>query len=187
MYKNDVKEIQQYVQKEGPSALAEVAYCVIGSIRTKFYHLDTITKSIKEEGAASKHIWGHKNDAYDAIQANKYHWYNSLVSNKMEVSDAITLIAKTKGIGLAKSGFLLQMLGYNCACLDVHNLNRLGISSSYFSNSKRTAEYVDLVQKEGSEYWWDTWCQFIFEKDKGKHFNTVEEVSKFHVTAIKGK
>jgi hypothetical protein len=186
MYKTDVREIVNYVKTAGPDGLAHVAYCVIGSIRTRFIHLETITESIKREGQASKHVWGHKNDAYKAINLNKDKWFDCLVKTKMGEASAIDMIAETKGIGLAKSGFLLQMLGYNTACLDVHNLNKLGIAESYFKKKNKTEEYVNLVQKEGSEYWWNTWCNFIAEKDGVKHFSSGKEVSKSHVTAIKG-
>lgn len=186
MYKTDVKAIMNYVDKFGPDGLAHVAYCVIGTIRTRFIHIEEITHSIKKQGEKSKHIWGHKVDAYKTINENKEKWFESIFKNRLDEVSAINIIAETKGIGIAKSGFLLQMLGYNTSCLDVHNLNKLGISDTYFRNSNRTKEYVELVQKEGAEYWWDTWCKFIAEKDGVKYFKSSEEVSKSHVTAITG-
>lgn len=186
MYNTDVKSITKYVEKTGPEGLAHVAYCVIGTIRTRFIHVEEITHSIKKQGEASKHVWGHKIDAYRTINDNKEKWFELLFKNRLDEVNSINLVAETKGIGIAKAGFLLQMLGYNTACLDVHNLNKLGISDTYFRNNKRTQEYVTLVQKQGAEYWWNTWCNFIAEKDGKKWFGSSEEVSKSHVTAIKG-
>jgi len=186
MYTKDVKAITNYVKTNGPDGLAHVAYCVIGSIRTQFPSLVGITKSIKEEGSDSKQVWGSKKDAYATVTQSKHLWYDKLITNRLSERSAMIMIAETKGIGLAKSGFLLQMLGYNTACLDVHNLNALGIKNTYFSNPKRCSEYLDIVQEKGTEYWWDTWCGFIYEKGNDKHFSSAEEVSKFHVTAIKG-
>jgi hypothetical protein len=78
-------------------------------------------------------------------------------------------------------------MGYNLACLDVHNLNKLGYASSYFNSKNKAEEYVSLVQEKGAEYWWDTWCNFIPTTPRNKkHFLSGDEVSYEHVKAVRG-
>ena len=183
MYKEDVKTIKDYVSKGGLPAFEKVFYFVLGSIRTRFYHITDITKDITTKGLDSKHIWGSKVKAYTDFKQVSQTLFESVSESHRDVLSLTKDISNIRGIGIAKASFLLQLLGRETACLDVHNLKLLGVNPDYFKDRKRTEEYVSLVQQRGSEYWWDSWCEHI-ANTYPKHFKDAEHVSKLHVKAI---
>lgn len=187
MYKREVGLIKDYVRNVGPVGLVNVFTTVIATIRTPFHRVVELSEDIKELGLQSKAMWGTKKDAYQSILDNKDELWELLVNSVTPEAVALDLVLQTKGLGLAKASFGLQMLGYNLACLDTHNLKRLGYSESYFNRKSKAEEYVGVVQQKGAEYWWDTWCELI-PKTRGKNlgFRDAEEVSYTHVIAVRG-
>jgi hypothetical protein len=95
---------------------------------------------------------------------------------------------------MVKASFICQMLGFNVACLDVHNLNRLGLDVKDVTlpkgltdktKLKKIKAYVHLTQKQGSVYWWNSWCDYVAEKGgANKLLPTGEDVSAFHVGCV---
>jgi hypothetical protein len=65
----------------------------------------------------------------------------------------------------------------------VHNLKKLGYNSKKFSKRDSAEEYHETVNVEGSEYWWDSWCETIY-KGYPNHFSSAEEISKLHLAII---
>ena len=86
------------------------------------------------------------------------------------------------------------MLGFNVACIDSHNLERLGMalkdvtipnSLTEKTKMKKIKAYVHLTQKQGTVYWWDSWCDYVAEKGgMNKALTTGEMVSEFHVQCV---
>jgi hypothetical protein len=186
MYNRDVKLIQDHVLKTGPEGIVDVFTAVIATIRTPFYRIVHITNDIKKNKQSSKQLWGHKKDSYTDVVKRKeelYELFESSAPEKLLYKEVL----KIKGLGLAKAGFALQMLGYNVACLDTHNLKRLGYGSSHFNRKDRLEEYLEVVKKEGAEYWWDTWCNLIPQTSgKNRDFKDADEVSYTHTIAVRG-
>jgi hypothetical protein len=186
MYSRDVNLIRKHVDKTGPQGIVDVYTVVIASIRTPFYKIKYYTKDIKDNGKNSKAIWGNKISAYDGILDYKEDLYAAYKSNSISDKEFLQLALSIKGLGLAKASFGLQMLGLNLACLDVHNLNLLNYKTAYFNNKNKIDEYISVVQKEGAEYWWNTWCSYIPKSSHNcKHFTNADSVSKEHVEAVK--
>jgi hypothetical protein len=186
MYTRDVKLIKDYVLNRGPEGVVDVFSTVIASIRTGFKDLTNLSNDIRINKHQSKALWGHKIDSYSGVVELKDELY-SMFEESASQQKMLNTVLSIKGLGLAKASFGLQMLGYNLACLDTHNLKRLGYSSSYFNNKKRVEEYVSVVQQKGTEYWWNTWCELIPQTTVNKkHFKTAEEVSYEHVIAVRG-
>jgi len=186
MYKRDVKLIQEHVLNTGSQGIVDVFGTAIATIRTSFKDMVSLSNDIRINKHTSKALWGHKQDSYSEVVSRKeelYDLFESGASTRMILNTVLSI----KGLGLAKASFGLQMLGYNLACLDTHNLQRLGYSSAYFNRKNKTSEYVSVVQEKGAEYWWDTWCELIPNTPKNrKHFTTADEVSYEHVKAVKG-
>lgn len=186
MYKNDVAAIQEFIQAKGLPAFEKVFYFVLGSIRTRFYHIEGITTDITEKGLDSKHIWGNKINAYSDFKSMSKSLFKSVAESHRDTASLTRDLMSIRGIGIAKASFLLQLCGRETACLDVHNLKRLGIRPDYFKDPRRVEEYLELVNKDGSEYWWNTWCEHV-AANYPKHFKDAEHVSKLHSTAIIGE
>jgi hypothetical protein len=46
-------------------------------------------------------------------------------------------------------------------------------------------KYIKLCRRQGSEYWWNTWCNYVAEKGgMNKSLTTGDAVSKYHVAAV---
>ena len=81
--------------------------------------------------------------------------------------------------------------------IQLFNINNHIIDTSEFSNmlhddivieyEKKIADYVALTQRTGgSEYWWNTWCDYVAGNRANKSLSTGDEVSMFHVVAVIG-
>jgi len=182
MYKEDVASITSFVNTKGLEGFKSVFYFVLGSIRTRFYQINDITTDIKVEGLNSKHIWGHKTKAYNDFNILAKDLLFA-IQNSNDIPILTRNIMQINGIGLAKSNFLLQLMGKETACLDVHNLVQLGIPQEYFKNKNKVDEYLEIVKQDSSENWWNNWCQTIADRYPTR-FKTANEVSKLHVKAI---
>jgi hypothetical protein len=186
MYNRDVKLIQQHILKTGSQGIVDVFSTVIATIRTSFKDITKLSEDIRANKHSSKALWGHKIDSYLGVVENKDNLYDLFESSAPE-KIMLQEVLKIKGLGLAKASFAMQMMGYNVACLDTHNLKKLGYSSSYFNNKKKAEEYLQVVKKEGAEYWWNTWCELIPTTERNrKYFKTADEVSYEHVRAVRG-
>ena len=96
-------------------------------------------------------------------------------------------------LGMVKASFVCQMLGFNIACLDSHNLKRLGMNANFTKipatmtdkgKRKKIATYIELCQQEGSEYLWDTWCDYVAGNQANRSLVTGDIVSRFHVECV---
>jgi hypothetical protein len=95
---------------------------------------------------------------------------------------------------MVKAAFLAQCLGFNVACIDSHNIKRLGISPNLVKTPpsgmkpatvrKKVEQYVELTQQEGSEYWWNTWCKYVAGNRANRALDTGDVVSRYHVECI---
>jgi hypothetical protein len=95
---------------------------------------------------------------------------------------------------MVKAGFIAQMCGFEVACLDRHNIRMLGLPETALLLNKKVKpelrrskirKYVKLCRRQGSEYWWNTWCNYVAEKGgMNKSLTTGDAVSKYHVAAV---
>jgi len=187
MYDREMKLIREHLIKTGSQGIVDVFSTVIATIRTPFKNIVPLSEDIRDKGLQSKALWGHKKDSYQGVVEAKDELYTMLVINKADEKVALERVLQIKGLGLAKASFGLQMLGYNLACLDTHNLKKLGYSSSYFNRKDKVEEYIKVVQQKGTEYWWNSWCNLIPDTSANKStFRNGDEVSYEHTKAIRG-
>ena len=111
------------------------------------------------------------------------------------ISDGIMLLRKVPNLELVKASFVMQMLGFDVACIDSHNLTRLGLPPSAVkigaklkpaTQLKKVKAYVEMCQEDGTEYWWDTWCEYVAGNRANRLLDTGDVVSKFHVDCVIG-
>lgn len=84
---------------------------------------------------------------------------------------AMALATRVPALGLAKAGFLCQMMGIYVGCLDTHNIDmyelprskvRLRKDLSVQNQARSIRAYVELCSKlGGSVVLWGAWCEYL--------------------------
>ena len=201
MYKEHNKHIGLFA-RQSPDNLERVLQFVCATIQQPLEMVPNILDSFSAEKEESKHAWGWKADAlafYDEkkqeiydISMAIYEGYADPATQELEL---VKYFANLEGLGLVKGAFVAQLAFGVGACLDVHNMRRYEVEPSRFaasafkrlspkSQAKRAFEYCALCAEiGGSEYLWDSWCDFVAELRPEKFANGFE-VSKLHLDAI---
>ena len=202
MYKRDVAEINRFVMDNGPDALVDTGLFVLLTIQAGLSTVKGSIKKVRFDGMEADCLWGQKAAGYQYLQDNKSYLFGKafgIAETKGYYSveacaDVIDLFMSVPNLGMVKAAFLAQCLGFETACIDSHNLTRLGLEAKDVSVSKKIKpelrrqkilDYVKLTQKEGAEYWWDTWCEYVAGNAANRQLNTGDVVSYYHTECIK--
>lgn len=155
---------------------------------------------LAEEGDSGV-LFGWKYAAYNEAWEYRDHIYKELEeiwSTRRGDDDAterlLHYVASLPGFGLAKAGFLAQLVYGVGGCLDSHNLRRLGLNERKFAGYKslksfdgrraKINSYIDTIANMGStEYLWDSWCEHVHALTPSR-YDSAEHVSRLHVDAI---
>jgi len=195
MYKRDNKAIAKFALKN-PDNLARVATFVLTTIQAGLATTHNQMLDIDQHGADSKYLWGNKRDGYLYLQEHKEVIYAAVKAavKHNDAVGAIDVLTNVPNLGIVKAAFVVQMVGLDVACIDSHNCDRLGLPRTALRFSKKVkpevkrkkiTDYVQFTRKTGgSEYWWNTWCDYVAGNRANKHLDTGDKVSKFHATAI---
>lgn len=194
MYKRDVPKIVSYIKQEGSAGIVHAGSFVLCTIQTPLSRVAPMVSDIKSVGRESAHLWGSKRRAYDYINDNQKLFYRLLIDRPYSTADTTDILLKCPGLGLPKVSFLMQICGWNTACMDVHNLRRLGLPSTITKIGKvkpdtratKIQRYLTLTREKGSEYWWDSWCEYVADNRVNKTLPTGDDVSRYHYEAIAG-
>lgn len=187
MYQDDVPLIADYARS--PEGLADVIVFALLSVRTQFITLPRQMADIRRNGERSSYLWGWKLQGYQDVQRQA-----SFLSMYLPTADdglaMFQLHYTIKGLGCAKAGFVLQMLGRDVACFDSRNMSKLGLASdrpwrlddvSQKTQIKRIDRYIKATRDSGgAEYWWNDWCARV-GADTG---NTADQISRLHSKTI---
>lgn len=195
MYNRDAKKIAKFALKN-PDNLVRVATFVLTTIQAGLATTHNQMLDIDKHGADSKYLWNNKRDGYLYLQEHKQVLYGA-IKEAVKANDAvgaIDVLTNVPSLGIVKAAFVVQMCGLDVACIDSHNCDRLGLprTALRFNKNvkpdvkrKKIADYVTFTRKTGgSEYWWDTWCNYVAGNRANKSLDTGDKVSKFHVTAV---
>jgi hypothetical protein len=193
MYARDVPLIKQFVEENGPDGLLAVGAFVLSTIQTPLSRTKVQVQDIKQCGIQSAHLWGFKREGYRHLQDNRVPLYQKLVERPVGRSEALLELLPTPGLGLVKAGFFLQCLGYETACMDVHNIKRYGLNPNQLKVGKVTQKtlfkkvdnYVNLCDSLGSsQSHWDDWCLHVADTRMNRTLPTADRVSAFHYEVI---
>lgn len=195
MYKRDAKKIAEFAM-QSPDNLVRVATFVLTTIQAGLQTTHNQMLDIDENGADSKYLWNMKREGYLYLTQHKDTIFE-LVKMSVEQDDAVSAIevlTNVPSLGIVKAAFVAQMCGLDVSCIDSHNCDRLGLPRTALRFSKKVkpevkrkkiAEYVDFTRKTGgSEYWWNSWCEYVAGNRANKSLNTGDAVSAFHVQAV---
>ena len=199
MYSTHAKAIAKYGlnSTEGLESVFRFCFCSIRKpISSCLYQIE----DIEINGIQSKHLFGSKRKGLEYVIKNK----EALLTGLLEIKgrnmndlartiEAVYFVMQVPGLGMVKASFVLQMLGFNVACLDSHNLKRLGLDIKEMkvpntlrpeTKIKKITKYVKLTRIKGTEFWWDTWCHYVAGNIANKALATGEAVSEFHVKCV---
>ena len=94
------------------------------------------------------------------------------------------------GFGMAKAGFVTQMLTGQLGCFDSHNLTRFNLKGGAFRIDapwevveQRIKLYKALCNNLGSAYMWDSWCEYVAALYP-KVYRDAEHLSEMHVEGV---
>jgi hypothetical protein len=193
MYAQDVPVITAY----GSSAkgLQDVITFALLSIRQPFRTLFEQMADVRRLGQDSRYLWGAKRKGFQDAKALSGTLVNLL--ERASVADAMFMVSEAiTGLGMVKSGFVLQMLGHDVACIDSRNMAMLGFLPTDRpalmrlddvgdkGRVMRIGRYLEFCRKAGgAEYLWDKWCEG-YATELGL---TPDQVSKMHVKIITRK
>lgn len=178
-----------------PQGLTDLITFVLLTIQQQFPTVARQFADVRANGANSKVLFGSKRAGYQYACEHKEVIF-AAVTKAVEVSDtigAIDVLTNVPGLGIAKAAFVAQCVGLDVACLDQHNLARLGLPDNAF-NFKKTIKpetrrakieaYVKLTRKSGgARYWWNTWCEYVAGR-RNSPLKTGAAVSAFHCQAL---
>ena len=200
MYTRDVQAIMAICE-----AKQSVKPVVVFTLATIQAGLSTCLAQVQDTnklGAASRFMWGKKGDGFDYVTTHDAflwgkvnHIKDTLGTDSVEACvAAILLFIDIPNLGMVKASFVAQMFGFNVACIDSHNIKRLGIKPSSVqtppakmtdaSKRKKVTAYVEMCQLEGTQYWWDTWCEHVAGNRANKALDTGDVVSRYHVECV---
>ena len=190
MYRRDQKSIQRYVS--GPDELEHVCLLVVLSIRCDWRRVGKDLEDVRKRGDESPALWGHKIQAYEDIKARKAELFDvvtDLRAGRIDETEALESFVSIHGLGLAKAGFVLQLVAGKVGCFDSHNFKRFGLNPNHFrltpKLSAKTREakiraYVDLCRSHGSENLWNGWCEYLAQL-KPAAYRDADQVSRLHL------
>ena len=202
MYNRDVKEIKSFVRWGGTDAFVNTGLFVLLTIQAGLSTVKGSMEKVSIDGVKANCLWGKKDEGYkylikhgDYLRSEMYKIADAKGYNSVEAcADVVELFMQVPNLGMVKASFLAQCLGFNVACIDSHNVKRLGINPNLVKTPpkamkpetarRKVEEYIVLTQREGSKYWWNTWCEYVAGNKANRKLTTGNVVSKFHVECI---
>jgi hypothetical protein len=180
-----------------PAGLVDVIAFVLSTIQQPLASCARQMADIRAHGAASVYLFGSKRAGYEYAVEHREVLFAAVVK-AVEVGDvvgAVDVLANVPGLGVVKASFVAQIVGLEVACLDSHNLKRLGLPETAFRLSKgvkpatkraKIAAYVQACgDTGGSEFWWNSWCAHVAGIGRAnKRLATADAVSAFHVECV---
>ena len=164
MYQRDVNEIKAFVKWRGPDALVANGLFVLLTIQAGLSTVRGSMVKVERDGYDADCLWGKKAEGYKYLVDNAEYLYGKLYhiadtkgyESVEACADVIQLFMAVPNLGMVKAAFLAQCLGFNVACIDSHNIKRLGISPNLVKSPpaamkpatvrKKVEQYVELTQ-----------------------------------------
>lgn len=196
MYKRDQAAIQRWCKNEDKLVL--VGAMVLLSIRMQWVGVGNQLKRVVSGDWTP--LWGWKREGYEYLvreRAVLYRTVKDLRAGRISERAFLRQWLKVPGLGLPKAGFLMQLTCGKGGCLDMHNIERLGLDARVWQVPKRKNvwdqmrvidetinRYLDLCRTcGGSEVLWDEWCEHV--ASRVGTLKDGDDVSRRHYTYLK--
>lgn len=196
MYERDMPRMRDHALAS-PEGLLDVITFVLLTIQQPLQTVDRAFADVREKGDASVYLFGAKREGYRYAREHAP-VLHAAVAKAVEVGDAvgaIDVLMAVPSLGMVKAAFVAQICGLDVACLDQHNLARLGMPYSAVRSAgvkgvrretrmRKIGAYVKLTRDTGgARYWWDSWCAYVAGR-RGSPLKTADAVSAFHCHAL---
>ena len=199
MYKRDVALISEHALSS-PEGMSDALETVLLTIQQPLSRLVASRRDVSINGEQSVFLFGSKRRGWAYINQYREDLHKTALAileapeSLSRDTELVDHFMQVPGIGMVKSGFVCQMLGVDVSCLDMHNLNRLGVPISKVkvgqkvkpeTRLKRVKDYIKLTRETGgAEYWWNSWCEWVAGGRMNKLLPTADDVSAYHVEAV---
>ena len=191
MYDDHVPQINAGMRAD-PETFGRGVMFAICSIRQPIDRVPALLKDIDLNGELSTSLNPYmKFEGWRFLQGHTSALWRDVCA--METRDALVRLLCVPSLGIVKSAFVLQFLGHDIACLDTHNLRKLGLDYRAFRvdgngkagrppvSSKKIDRYLKLAARKGSaRKFWDNWCN----ERAPAYAMTGEEISALHLEII---
>lgn len=187
MYAEHVPTIAAFM-RESPAGFARGVTFVLCSIRQPIRRIPAQMAQI-DDGDLEP-LFGFKAAAYDYVMKRASDLHHDVLS-AATCADALTILTRVPGLGIVKAAFVLQLMGFDVACLDSRNVAREGRKPRAFrSDGKQKTRYPAAFQRkiilylgetEGrAEEYWNAWCRDVADE----YGLTADEVSALHLCIV---
>ena len=197
-YARDVDAIRA-ISDEKQSVVPVVLF-VLTTIQAGLSTCKGQIKDVNKLGSSSRFMWGQKGNGLDYVKQHDGFLFGKIkyIEQKYGLDSidgcvaAIELFLNVPNLGMVKAAFVAQMFGFNVACIDSHNLTRLGLNANAVKLGKvkpatrraKIADYVKMTQIQGSAFWWNSWCDYVAGNRANKELTDGNIVSRYHVECV---
>ena len=195
MYDRDMPLIREHALSS-PAGFVDVVAFVLCTIQQPLQSVGRQMADIRVNGDSSKYLFGSKRAGYQYVVAHAAVFHAAIVK-AVEVNDvvgAVDVISTIPSLGVVKASFVAQLCGLEVACLDTHNLKRLGLAESAFKLAKsvkpdtkraKIAAYVKVCgDTGGARHWWNSWCEYVAGNRANRSLVSGDAVSAYHVACF---
>lgn len=196
MYARDQAAIQRWCKNEDKLVL--VGTMVLLSIRMQWVGVGNQLKRVVSGDWTP--LWGWKREGYEYLVRERkvlYHTVRDLRAGRISERAFLRQWLKVPGLGLPKAGFVMQLTCGKGGCLDMHNIERLGLDARVWTVPKRRDvwdqmrvidetinRYLSLCREcGGSENLWNEWCGHV--ASRVGTLKDGDEVSRRHYEYLK--
>ncbi len=161
MFAEHQLQIAEYARRS-PLHTYDVLAFVRVTIRRKFYLVPGVLEGLRKGGSLP--TAQEKRFLEEAAQAAPI--IHRAACDRQTPGYILRQALKLHGLGIAKSGFVAQLLTGGIGCLDTHNLRHYGFTPRTFhcegtweAVERRIVLYESLCESlGGSKQLWDNWC-----------------------------
>ena len=191
MFKQVNPRINEFMQS-GHEQMTHGIMMVVLSIQQPWHSVGVQMQDYREKGLESKYVWGNKRKTYKWLIDNGAELFESLMDADNTDTYKHMLLTQVDGLGVAKAGFVMQLMFGVSGCMDVHNLRKYDVPASVLSVSpsmkqgtrqSKVRQYNLICHEIGTDELWNQWCQFIANKYPTKWVDG-NHVSMVHYTYL---
>lgn len=196
MFKRDQAAVARWCKNEDKAVL--VGLMVLLSIRMQWVGVGNQMRKVVAGDWTP--LWGWKRDGYAYLLENKaslYRTIKDLRAGRISERAFLRQWLKVPGLGLPKAGFVMQLTCGRGGCLDMHNIERLGLDARVWQVPKRADiaaqmrvidetidRYLELCRTcGGCEVLWNEWCEHV--ATRVRTFEGADDVSRRHYDYLK--
>jgi hypothetical protein len=199
MYSRDMPLMRDHALSS-PEGLTDIVAFVLCTIRQPLQSVKRQMTDIRAHGAEAASLFGSKRDGYRYALEHAPVLHAAIVAAVAsdDTIGAIDVLSNIPGLGIVKAAFVAQICGLEVACLDGHNLARLGLGEAAFKLAKsvkpetkrrKIADYVKACRDASpivdfARYWWDSWCEYVAGNKANRSLASADAVSAYHWECI---